>query len=65
MYYTENHKNVLLEKLNKFNPNLKFTMNSMENNDLVYLDTKIINSNGNLRGLWVLPVMCWGKIRRF
>ena len=44
----KNHKDILLEKLNKFNPNLKFTMNSMENNELIYLDTKIINCNGNL-----------------
>ena len=29
----KNQKNILLEKLNKFNPNLKFTMDSMQNNE--------------------------------
>ena len=40
--------NILLEKLTKFNPNLKVTINSMQNNELIYLDTKIINFNGDL-----------------
>ena len=39
---------LLLQKLNKFNPNLKVTMDTLENDELIYLDTKIINYDGNL-----------------
>jgi hypothetical protein len=41
-------KNNLLDKLNKFNKDLKLTMDSMIDNKLVFLDTQVVNTNGNL-----------------
>jgi hypothetical protein len=41
-------KNNYFEKLNKFNDGLKFTMKTMTNNKLVFLDTTVINTNRKL-----------------
>ena len=41
-------KNNYFEKLNKFNDGLKFTMETMTNNKIVFLDTTVVNTNGKL-----------------
>ena len=41
-------KNNILEKMNSFDPLLKFTVDEMRDNKLIYLDTKIIEKNGTL-----------------
>ena len=44
----KNEKNAFFEKLNKFNDGLKFTMETMTNNKIVFLDTTVVNTNGKL-----------------
>jgi hypothetical protein len=44
----KNQKYSLLDKLNNFNPYLNCPMDSMQNVELVHIDTKIINSDCNL-----------------
>ena len=41
-------KNAILEKMNSFDPFLKFTVVEMQENKLIYLDTKIIEKNDTL-----------------
>jgi hypothetical protein len=41
-------KSTLLEKLNKFDKNLKFTMNSMENSKIIFLDTSVVQNGDSL-----------------
>ena len=41
-------KKTLLEKLNKFDKNLKFTMNSMENSKIIFLDTSVVQNGDSL-----------------
>ena len=41
-------KNAILEKMNSFDPFLKFTVVEMQENKLIYLDTKLIEKNDTL-----------------
>ena len=41
-------KNTLLEKLNKFDKNLAFTINSMENSEIIFLDTSVVQNRHSL-----------------
>ena len=42
------YKNVILEKMNAFDPFLKFTIVEMQNNQLIDLDTKLVDTDGKL-----------------
>jgi hypothetical protein len=44
----KNEKKTFFEKLNKFNHGLKLTMENVRNNQIVFLDTTVVNKNGNL-----------------
>ena len=42
------HKETFLQQLNNFDKDLKWTMQSMENDELVFLDTKIVQKDSTL-----------------